>query len=279
MRVIKAASLTKQVAQMCIEAGHKLPGDVLAAIKKAAGEEEGVSKRILDLCVTNADIAEKELIPLCQDTGVAVIFADIGRDIFIEGDIYAAIEEGVRQGYKEGYLRKSIVADPLFERKNTADNTPPIVHYNFVAGDKIKLTLMLKGAGSENNSKLEMFAPSASLQDIEAFILKTITAAGAKSCPPLVIGIGIGGNFETCPLMAKSALRRSIGERSKDARYADLERGLLNKINALNIGPQGLGGKTTALDIFIEFAPCHMASLPVAINICCHSNRHISRVI
>jgi fumarate hydratase subunit alpha len=279
MRKLKPALITKAVREMCITAAHKLPCDMLRAVKKAAAAESGISARILNLCLENAKIAEAEMIPLCQDTGVAVIFAEIGNDLFIEGDITAAIEEGVRQGYAQGYLRKSIVSDPLFERKNTKDNTPPIIHYRFAAGDKLKLTVMLKGGGSENNSKINMFAPSATIDDIENFALKTVAAAGSKSCPPLIVGIGIGGNFESCALLAKKALAREIGSANKDKRYAALEKLLLQKINALAIGPQGLGGKTTALAVFIEFAPCHMASLPAAVNLGCHSNRHIERVL
>jgi fumarate hydratase subunit alpha len=229
--------------------------------------------------VQNAYIAQKELIPLCQDTGVAVVFAQIGTEIFIEGDITAAIIEGVRQGYKEGYLRKSIVSDPLFERKNTADNTPPVIHYSFAKGSELELTVMLKGGGSENNSRLIMLAPFATLADIEHFILETIETAGSKSCPPLVVGVGIGGNFESCALLAKKVLARKIGSPNKDKRYDALEKSLIKKINNLKIGPQGLGGKTTALAVFIEFAPCHMASLPLAVNLGCHSNRHAQRIL
>lgn len=279
MRIIKTNRITKAIKEMCISAAHELPRDMVCAIKKAATQEKGMSARILKLCLKNADIAKQELIPLCQDTGVAVIFVEIGIDLFIEGDINKAIEEGVRQGYKEGYLRKSIVADPLFDRKNTADNTPPIIHYSFAKGNKLKLTVMLKGGGSENNSKINMFEPSASMADIEDFVLKTVSSAGSKSCPPLIVGIGIGGNFEDCALLAKKSLSREIGSSNKDKRYDAFEKSMLKKINALNIGPQGLGGKTTALAVFVEFAPCHMASLPIAVNLGCHANRHIARVL
>ena len=279
MRKLKPALVTKAVKEMCIKAAHELPCDMLCAIKKSAKQESGISARILNYCVKNAQIAKDELIPLCQDTGVAVIFAEIGNDLFVEGDINAAIEAGVRQGYEEGYLRKSIVADPLFTRKNTNDNTPPVVHYSFVKGDKLKLTVMLKGGGSENNSKINMFAPSATIADIEDFVLKTVAAAGSKACPPLIVGIGIGGNFEDCALLAKKSLARKIGSKNKDKRYDAFEKQLLKKINALNIGPQGLGGKTTALAAFVEFAPCHMASLPVAVNLGCHANRHAEAIL
>ena len=279
MRKLKPAAVTEAVREMCIKAAHELPRDMICAIKKSVKQEKGISARILDFCLKNAQIAKDELIPLCQDTGVAVVFAEIGNDLFVEGDINAAIEEGVRQGYEQGYLRKSIVADPLFTRKNTDDNTPAIIHYSFTKGDKLKLTVMLKGGGSENNSKINMFAPSATIADIEDFVLKTVAAAGSKSCPPLIVGIGIGGNFEDCALLAKKSLAREIGSKNKDKRYDAFEKQLLKKINALNIGPQGLGGKTTALAAFVEFAPCHMASLPVAVNLGCHANRHVGKVL
>jgi fumarate hydratase subunit alpha len=264
---------------MCISAAHALPADTLTAIKKSAAKEKGAAKKILKLCVENAAIAQSELIPLCQDTGTAVIFAEIGYDAFVSGDISAALQEGVRQGYKEGYLRKSIVSDPLFERVNTKDNTPAVIHYSFAPGDKIKLTLLMKGAGSENNSKLKMFTPAAARQEIIDFVVRTVEEAGAKACPPMVVGVGIGGNFETCALLSKKALMRAVGSANKDKRYAELEKTMLGAVNKLNIGPQGLGGFTTALAVLIEYAPCHMASLPAAVNISCHSNRHISRVL
>ncbi|MDR0645633.1 MAG: fumarate hydratase [Elusimicrobiota bacterium] len=279
MRKLKADAICEAVKKMCILAAHKLPADTLSAIKKSAGRETGTAAKILKLCLKNADMAQKELIPLCQDTGAAVIFAEIGTELFIEGDITAAIFEGVRRGYKEGYLRKSIVSDPLFERKNTADNTPPVIHYSFIKGSKLKLTAMLKGGGSENNSRLIMLAPSATLADIENFVIETVKSAGSKSCPPLIAGVGIGGNFESCALLAKKALARKIGSSNKDKRYDALEKSLFKKINNLKIGPQGLGGKTTALAVFIEFAPCHMASLPLAVNLGCHSNRHTEMIL
>ncbi|MDR0952764.1 MAG: fumarate hydratase [Elusimicrobiota bacterium] len=279
MRKLKAVAITKTVAQMCVKAAHILPGDTTLAIKKSAAKENWRAKKILNLCLENADIAKKELIPLCQDTGTAVLFVEIGSDLCIEGDINKAIESGVAQGYKDGYLRKSIVSDPLFLRKNTKDNTPPVVHYSFVKGNKLKLTLMLKGAGSENNSRLTMLTPAATVEDIENFVLETVKLAGSKACPPLVVGIGIGGNFETCALLSKKALAREIGRFNKDKRYASLEKRLLSKINKLNIGPLGLGGKNTALFVSVEFAPCHMASLPLAVNIGCHSNRHITKIL
>jgi fumarate hydratase subunit alpha len=279
MKQLSSAKITKTVKEMCIFAAHNLPADILAAIKTAAKKETGLPAKILNLCVKNAEIAKKELIPLCQDTGTAIIFAEVGDKLFIDGSLEEALQLGVKQGYEEGYLRKSIVADPLFTRANTKDNTPAIVHINFCKGDKLKLTLLLKGAGAENMSALKMFAPCSDIADIKKFILHTVKSAGAKACPPLVIGVGIGGNFEQCPLLAKKALTRAAGKNNKDKRYAVLEQELLAAINALNIGPQGLGGKTTALAVNIEFAPCHMASLPVAVNIGCHSNRHITKTL
>ncbi len=279
MKTLSSAEITKTVKEMCIFAAHNLPTDILSAIKKSAKKETGLPAKILKLCVKNAEIAKKELIPLCQDTGTAVIFAEVGEKLFIDGNLEEALQLGVKLGYGEGYLRKSIVSDPLFTRVNTKDNTPAITHITFCKGDKLKLTLLLKGAGAENMSALKMFAPCAEIAEIKKFILNTVKSAGAKACPPLVIGVGIGGNFEQCPLLAKKALTRAIGKNSKDKRYAALEQQLLAEVNALNIGPQGLGGKTTALAVNIEFAPCHMASLPVAVNIGCHSNRHITKIL
>ncbi len=279
MKKLPSAKITKTVKEMCIFAAHNLPADILAAVKTAAKKEKGLPAKILNLCVKNAQIAAKELIPLCQDTGTAVIFAEVGEKLFIDGNLEEALQLGVKQGYEEGYLRKSIVADPLFTRANTKDNTPAVTHITICKGDKLKLTLLLKGVGAENMSALKMFTPCDEIAEVKKFILHTVKYAGAKACPPLVIGVGIGGNFEQCPLLAKKALTRAVGAGNKDKRYAALERELLAAINALNIGPQGLGGKTTALAVNIEFAPCHMASMPVAVNIGCHSNRHITKIL
>lgn len=279
MKKLPSAKITKAVKEMCIFAAHNLPADVLAAVKTAAKKEKGLPAKILKLCVKNAQIAAKELIPLCQDTGTAVIFAEVGEKLCIDGNLEEALQIGVKQGYEEGYLRKSIVSDPLFTRQNTKDNTPAVTHITFCKGDKLKLTLLLKGAGAENMSALKMFTPCDDIAEIKKFILHTVKSAGAKACPPLVIGVGIGGNFEQCPLLAKKALTRAAGQNNKDKRYAALEQQLLAEVNNLNIGPQGLGGKTTALAVNVEFAPCHMASLPVAVNIGCHSNRHITKIL
>lgn len=279
MRKIAAKQISDAVKDMCIQAAHILPADILAAFKTAAKTEKGLAQKILKLCVQNAHIAKTQSIPLCQDTGTAVIFADIGQDVCVAGNITDAITLGVKQGYKDGYLRKSTVKEPLFNRKNTQDNLPAVIHYNFVKGSKIKLKLLLKGGGAENTSRIRFFTPADTPKDIEDFVLQTAALAGAKACPPFVIGIGIGGNFETCAKAAKFALTRKIGAHNKNKDYAALEDKILKSINKLNIGPQGLGGKTTALAVNIEFLPCHMASLPVAINIGCHSSRHISRII
>lgn len=279
MRVIEAKTITDIVKQMCIKAAHNLPADILLAIKKTQKQEKGLAKQITTLMLENAKIAKKELYPLCQDTGTTVLFVEIGNEIFVKGNLTKAINEGVKKGYTEGYLRKSIVKDPLFKRKNTQDNTPAVIHYSFKNGNKIKISLLLKGAGSENKSVLKMFAPSATLKDIKDFVLDSVKNAGASACPPFVIGIGIGGNFENCAELSKKALLRKIGSANKNKDYNSLEKDLLKEINKTKIGPQGLGGNISALGIFIEEAPCHTASLPVAINISCHSSRHITEVL
>jgi len=279
MKKISSAQIIKTVKEMCISAAHNLPADVLKTLKSSARKENGRAAKILKLCLKNAEIASKEMIPLCQDTGTAVIFAEIGEGLHFKGNLEDALQEGVRQGYREGYLRKSTVADPLFDRVNTQDNCPAVIHICFSKGDKLKLTLLLKGAGAENTSALKMFNPCSAADEIKNFIIDTAKKASSKACPPFVIGVGIGGNFEQCALLAKKALARTCGIYNKDKRYAALEKELLKRVNALNIGPQGLGGKTTALSVNIEFAPCHMASLPVAVNMGCHSSRHITRVL
>lgn len=279
MRIIEATTLTNTVSKMCIKAAHQLPQDILLAIKKACKQEKGTAKHLNYLMLENAKIAKKELYPLCQDTGTAVLFVEIGNEVFVKGDITKAIYAGVKKGYKEGYLRKSTVKDPLFKRQNTNDNLPPVIHYSFKKGKQIKISLLLKGAGSENKSVLKMFAPSATLQEIKDFLITTVKTAGASACPPFIIGIGIGGNFETCPYLAKKALLRKINTFNKNKAYAKLEKELLKEINKTKIGPQGLGGKITALGVFIEQEPCHTASLPVAVNISCHVSRHITEVL
>ncbi len=279
MKVIEAKDITNAVKKMCIKAAHELPSDVLLAIKKSQTKQKGIAKHLTALMLENAKIAKTEMYPLCQDTGTAILFVEIGSEIFIKGNITKAINDGVKQGYKEGYLRKSIVKDPLFKRKNTNDNTPAIIHYSFAEGNKLKISLLLKGAGSENKSILKMFAPSASIQDIKDFILSAVRTAGASACPPFVVGIGIGGNFERSAQLAKKALLRKINNFNKNKLYAGLEKDLLKEINKTNIGPQGLGGNISALGVFIEQEPCHTASLPVSVNISCHVSRHIKEVL
>ncbi|ADZ82501.1 fumarate hydratase [Cellulosilyticum lentocellum] len=275
MRSILVSEVTAAVKKLCIEANYYLPDDIYAALKK--GEEEEISpvgKDILtDIC-TNADIAKTEDIPICQDTGTAVVFVKIGQEVHLEGGLLTeAINEGVRQGYTEGYLRKSIVENPLY-RVNTKDNTPAIIHYEIVEGENIDIMLAPKGGGSENMSKVYMLTPSQGVAGVKKAVLEAVTLAGPNACLPVVVGIGIGGNFEKCTLLAKTALTREIGSHNKDPRMAALETELLEEINKLGIGPQGLGGVVTALAVHIEDYPCHIASMPLAINMGCHVNRH-----
>ncbi len=271
MRIIQAEKITSMVAALCIEAAHNLPPNQIKLLKRAASSEKGLPENLLKLILKNAETARKDLYPLCQDTGTAVVFLEIGQNVFIDGDVNKAVDAGVRKGFKEGYLRKSIVACPLFKRENTKDNTPAVLHISFVKGDKIKVKVLLKGGGAENTSRLKMFAPADGKKEISDFIIQTVKEAGAKACPPLTLGVGIGGDFEQCAFLAKKALTRKSKNRNK--LYAAFEEELLSGVNALKIGPQGMGGKTTALAVYIETAPCHMASLPVAVNVCCHSHR------
>lgn len=276
MREISAAAITAAVAKLAVSACCRLPDDVRAAIGRARGTEPSpVGRGILEQLEENAAIAAAETIPICQDTGLAVIFADIGQDAHIVGgDFTAAVNAGVRQGYVEGYLRKSSVAEPLFERKNTGDNTPAVIHVRLVPGDGILLRLAPKGAGSENKSVLKMLVPADGMEGVRAVVLGAVEAAGPGSCPPMVVGVGIGGTMELACLLAKRAAARDLDSRNADARYAALERELLEMLNKTGIGPQGLGGATTALAVHVEWAPTHIASLPVAVNINCHAARH-----
>ena len=247
------------------------------SLNSAYKQEKGLAKEIIKLTLENAKIASKGVFPLCQDTGTAVLFVEIGQQLQIEGSLEKALQDGIKKGFEKNYLRKSIVSEPLFERKNTKTNTPAIIHYKIVNGDKLKITLMLKGGGAENKSQIKMFNPTASKQEIIDFILSVINEAGASACPPFVIGIGLGGNFETAPMLAKKALLRN--KPNGNLNYKKLEQEILTKINKTNIGPQGFGGKITALKVYIEYAPCHIASLPCAINICCHSSRHAGVIL
>lgn len=279
MRKIKSEQIVEQVKKLCIEASLYLGEDVLSCIKeKAKSEKSEVGKNILNILVENAEIAKEKNIPICQDTGMAVFFVEIGQEVLIEGDTLTdAINEGVRQGYEEGYLRKSVVS-PI-NRVNTKDNTPAVIHYDLVKGDKIKIEFAAKGFGSENMSKMKMLKPSDGLEGIKKFIIDTVSEAGPNPCPPMVIGVGIGGTVDKCAQIAKKALFRELGEFNKDENIAKLESELLTAINKLGIGPQGLGGTTTALGLNIETFPTHIAGLPVVVNINCHASRHKKVVI
>ncbi|MEG1074014.1 MAG: fumarate hydratase [Ruthenibacterium sp.] len=274
MRNIAAKEITNAVAALCIEANLHLSPDMDAAVRGAfAAETWQIAKKTLGTLCENLDVADKTGLPICQDTGMACVFAEVGQDVHIEGDFEAAIHAGVRKGYLEGYLRKSVVNDPL-RRVNTGDNTPAVITTRLVAGDKLKLTLAPKGFGSENMSRLAMLKPSDGDVGVKAFVLETVRLAGANPCPPIVVGVGIGGTFDRVALLAKQALLRPVDRRNPDPYYAAMETELLTGINALGIGPQGFGGKTTALGVQIETFPTHIAGLPVAVNISCHVTRH-----
>lgn len=280
MRNIHVDDITNAVKKLCIEANYYLPKDVYDALEVGKQREVSpVGKSILeDICV-NADIAKNEDIPICQDTGTAVIFVKIGQEVHVEGGLLKdAINEGVRRGYVDGYLRKSIVENPLY-RKNTGDNTPAIIHYEIVEGDKIEILVAPKGGGSENMSKVYMLKPSDGIEGVKRCVKEAVSLAGPNACLPVVVGIGIGGNFEKSTLLAKTALTRHVGSHNEDPRMRELEEELLEEINAMGIGPQGLGGKVTALAVHIESYPCHIASMPLAINMGCHVNRHQSVVL
>lgn len=280
MRSIDVSIITENIKEMCIEANHFLTKDMDQALKSAcASETSPIGKKVLDQLQENLAIAKEDMIPICQDTGMAVIFMEIGQDVHFEGGLLEdAIHEGVRQGYIQGYLRKSVVSDPLI-RINTNDNTPGVIYYNLVEGDKVKITVAPKGFGSENMSKVIMLKPSDGEEGVKQAIIDTVKQAGPNACPPMVVGVGIGGTFEKCAFLAKKALTRNLGQRSEIDYVKDMEEEVLDKINCSGIGPGGLGGKTTALAVNIETYPTHIAGLPVAINICCHVNRHAVREI
>ncbi len=280
MRVVNAKEITKNIKEMCIEANLILSNDVKNAIHRAAETENSqLGKQIISTLVENMDIAEQDQIPICQDTGMTVVFVKIGQDVHIEGDyLEDAINEGIRQGYQEGYLRKSVVKDPI-ERINTKDNTPGVIHYEIIKGDSIEITVAPKGFGSENMSRVCMLKPADGIEGVKNAVIETVKMAGPNACPPMVVGVGIGGTFEKCAILAKKALTRNLETPSTIPYVRELEKELLDKINSLDIGPAGLGGRTTALGVNIETYPTHIAGLPVAINICCHVNRHITRVI
>ncbi|MCI9133762.1 MAG: fumarate hydratase [Lachnospiraceae bacterium] len=280
MREIQAQQITEVVERLCIEANQFLPEDVQGAIRRCrACEDWEIAQGVLDKIITNFEIAEQEQVPICQDTGMACVFLEIGQDVHIAGgDLAAAVDEGVRRGYDKGYLRKSVVKDPV-RRGNTGDNTPAMLYTEIVPGEQIKVTVGPKGFGSENMSAIRMFKPSAGIEGIKDFILETVETAGPNPCPPMVVGVGIGGTFDKCALLAKKALMRSTDVRNPDPYYADLEAEMLEKINRLGIGPQGFGGKTTALALNIETLPTHIAGMPCAVNINCHVTRHKTEVI
>ena len=279
MREINASLITEAVARLCVEANRNLPGDVCAALTRAAQEEPFAPARdILDLLVRNEGIARAGRMPICQDTGMAIVFADVGLEVHISGDFEAAIHEGVRRGYVEGLLRKSVVADPL-RRVNTKDNTPAIIHTRLVPGDKVTLTVAPKGFGSENMSRLAMLTPAAGVEGVKQFVLETVKLAGANPCPPMVLGVGIGGDFEQVAEMAKRALMVPLDESNPDPFYAALEQELLAAVNETGIGPQGFGGRTTCLGLHILQKPTHIAGLPVAVNVSCHVTRHATEVL
>ena len=281
MREVSVNTIRDIVKELCIEANYYISDDIKEELINSNNKEKfEIAKEVLSKIIENDDIAKKEDMPICQDTGMACIFLDIGQDVhFIDGNLEAAINEGVRRGYEDGYLRKSIVKDPVLNRVNTNDNTPAIIYYNIVDGDKVKITVSPKGFGSENMSKIAMLKPSDGIEGVKKFILKTVEEAGPNPCPPMVVGVGIGGTFDKVALLAKKALLRPINERNKNEDYAKLEEELLKDINSLGIGPQGFGGLTTALGINIETYPTHIAGMPVAVNISCHVTRHKEKVI
>ncbi len=281
MREINVEEITKTVEQLCIESNYYLPLDVRKALEEAVDKEESpLGKEILSDILKNQEIARINNVPICQDTGLAVIFLELGQDVrLVGGSLNEAIDEGVRRGYLNGYLRKSAVDDPFMERKNTGDNTPAIIHTKIVDGDKIKLILAPKGGGSENMSALAMLKPSDGTKGIKKFVIDTVDKAGSNPCPPIIVGIGIGGTIEKTTLIAKQSLLRKVGEHNPNAKIAQLEKELLKEINKLGIGPQGFGGRTTALAVNIETFPAHIASMPVAINIQCHVARHQEAII
>ena len=280
IRTIRVEEITKNIKEMCIEANHFLSPDMAEAMKCAEKNEEApLGKQILEQLQENLKIAGEDMIPICQDTGMAVVFLEIGQNVHLEGGaLEDAVNEGVRQGYVEGYLRKSVVGDPLI-RENTKDNTPAVLHTRIVDGDLVKIKVAPKGFGSENMSRVFMLKPAEGIEGVKDAVLTAVKDAGPNACPPMVVGVGIGGTFEKCALMAKEALTREVGSHSEIEYVKELEEELLTKINSLGIGPGGLGGTTTALAVNINTYPTHIAGLPVAVNICCHVNRHVIRTI
>ena len=280
LRTVNVKEVTAAIKEMCIEANHFLSDDMAARMKKAVDEEESpLGKQILTQLQENLQIAGDDMIPICQDTGMALVFIKVGQEVHFEGgSLTDAINQGVHDGYVDGFLRKSVVKDPIF-RENTKDNTPAIIHYEIVEGDRVDITLAPKGFGSENMSRVFMLKPADGIEGVKNAILTAVRDAGPNACPPMVVGVGIGGTFEKCAIMAKHALTRNLNEHSEIPYVADLEEEMLKRINGLGIGPGGLGGTVTALSVNVETYPTHIAGLPVAINICCHVNRHAHRVL
>lgn len=280
MRTIEVKEVTAAIKEMCIEANHYLTEDMVEALRTACIKEaSSIGKQVLHQLQENLNIADQEQIPICQDTGMAVVFMKIGQQVqFIEGDLEEAIHEGVRQGYAEGFLRKSVVADPLI-RENTRDNTPAVIHYSIIPGNQVEIVLAPKGFGSENMSRIFMLKPAEGMEGVKEAVLIAVKEAGPNACPPMVVGVGIGGTFEKCALLAKEALTRPVNEHSSVPYIKEMEEELLEKINKSGIGPGGLGGTTTALAVNINTYATHIAGLPVAVNICCHVNRHTARVL
>lgn len=280
MRTVPVKDIIKNIKEMCIEANHFLTEDMRQALKWAEDAESSpLGRQILNQLEDNLQIAAQDMIPICQDTGMTVVFMEIGQDVHVEGGLLTdAVNEGVRQGYQEGYLRKSVVKDPI-KRENTKDNTPAVIHYDIIAGDKIKITVAPKGFGSENMSRIFMLKPADGIEGVKNAVLTAVKDAGPNACPPMIIGVGIGGTFEKCALLAKKALTRPVDEHSGIAYVCEMEKELLQKINQSGIGPGGLGGSITALAVNINTYPTHIAGLPVAVNICCHVNRHCVRII
>jgi len=281
LRKVDSEIIKNTVKNLILEANYNIDYDIIKRIKELSTQEESpIGQEILGILLKNYQLAKEEKMPICQDTGVVIIFLEIGQEVIIQGEnLYNTINKAIRQAYTENYLRASMVYDPVFDRKNTKDNTPGIIYTDIVPGDKIKISVLIKGGGAENMSEVRMLTPSDGIEEIKKFVLERVENSGANPCPPVVVGIGIGGSFEQCAILAKKSLLRPIYDKNPDKRYAQLEEQLLKEINKLGIGPQGLGGRITALAVKIEVRPCHIASLPVAVNINCHAHRHKTAII
>ncbi len=281
MRELDVSRITEAVRDLCINTNIYLPDDVKKALREALEKEESpLGREILQVILENHDIAEGQKMPICQDTGAAIVFLEVGQEVhLVGGALEDAVNEGVRQGYKEGYLRKSMVGDPVLKRKNTTDNTPAIIYTRIVPGDRVKITFAPKGGGAENMSEVRMMTAAQGIQGVKDFVVDRVRRSGGNPCPPIVVGVGIGGDFERSAMLAKEALMRPIGEPNPDPEFDEVEKELLERVNNLGIGPQGLGGRTTALAVHIKTVPCHIASMPVAVNIQCHASRHGEKVI